>query len=81
MRVLNVYLIPVGLVLWARHAIGLPCAHAGTELGGAFLTGSTLLPASPSVFTTPALGTQLCLMGSAQPAPAGATLIRHVHQC
>lgn len=34
----------------------------GTEIGGAYLTGSVLQPASPGTFTTPALGLDLVLI-------------------
>jgi len=36
--------------------------HTGTELGGAYITGTTLQPCCPSTFTTPAIGTQLVLL-------------------
>eukprot|EP00798_Chlamydomonas_sp_ICE-L_P028925 gene28926-32118_t len=35
----------------------------GTEIGGAFLSGSLLQPQSPSAFSTPALGVNLVLLG------------------
>ena len=34
----------------------------GTEIGGGYITGSLLHNAAPGFFTTPTLGTQLCLM-------------------
>ncbi len=34
----------------------------GTEVGGGYLTGSVLQPASPSTFTTPALGLGICFL-------------------
>ncbi|HEX4045088.1 MAG TPA: AMP-binding protein [Gammaproteobacteria bacterium] len=34
----------------------------GTEIGGAYLTGTVLQPAAPAAFTTPTLGTQLVLL-------------------
>lgn len=37
----------------------------GTEIGGGYVTGSVLQPASPSVFTTPALGLNFMIMKSA----------------
>lgn len=41
----------------------------GTEIGGAFLTGSMLQPASPSTFSTPALCTRLVLLDTTTGAP------------
>lgn len=44
----------------------------GTEIGGAYVTGTVLQPASPSFFTTPALGLDFILLKSAgKMAPAG----------
>jgi len=37
----------------------------GTEIGGAYVTGTVLQPASPSVFTTPALGLDFMILKSA----------------
>ena len=36
----------------------------GTEIGGGFLSGTLLQPASPSTFTTPTLCTRLVLLGT-----------------
>jgi acetyl-CoA synthetase len=45
----------------------------GTEIGGGHITGSVLLPASPSTFNTPALGIDFVILGEDdQPVPAGA---------
>ncbi len=41
----------------------------GTELAGAFITGTSLQPAAPSTFTTPSLGTQV--------GAGGALLVSH----
>ena len=44
----------------------------GTEIGGGYLTGSTVQPASPATFTTPALGLGLYLLDAAnQPITPG----------
>jgi acetyl-CoA synthetase len=44
----------------------------GTEIGGAYITGSVLHPASPATFTTPAFGLDLVLLGEdGQPAHDG----------
>jgi len=44
----------------------------GTEIGGGHMTGSVLLPASPSTFSTPALGMDIVLLDeSGQPAASG----------
>jgi len=44
----------------------------GTELGGGYVTGSLLHPASPATFTTPALGTQMLILDeSSQPSDRG----------
>ena len=46
----------------------------GTEIGGGHLTATVLQPASPSTFTTPALGTRIVLLDdSGQPVSEGAT--------
>lgn len=41
----------------------------GTEIGGAFLTGTMLQPASPSTFSTPALCTRLVLLDTNDGTP------------
>ncbi len=50
-------------LLWHLHftkrGLELP---AGTELGGGYLSGSLLQPQAPGTFSTPTLGTQLCLL-------------------
>ncbi len=44
----------------------------GTEIGGGYITGSVVQPASPSTFTTPALGLDLVILDDAQqPVPIG----------
>jgi acetyl-CoA synthetase len=44
----------------------------GTEIGGGYICGSMLQPASPAVFTTPALGLDFLLLdGEAKPVPEG----------
>ncbi|MGF1533480.1 MAG: AMP-binding protein [Bernardetiaceae bacterium] len=46
----------------------------GTEIGGGYLTGSLLQPASPATFTTPALGMGVYFMDdNHQPVQAGQT--------
>lgn len=51
----------------------------GTEIGGAYITGSVLQPASPATFTTPALGLDICILknnrDSAKPGEAGEVFI------
>ncbi len=45
----------------------------GTEIGGAYITGSLAQPASPASFTTPALGLDLVILdGDGTTAPEGA---------
>jgi hypothetical protein len=50
------------------------CLCSGTELGGAYITGSTLQRCCPATFSTPAVGTQLFLLHGLParqgPAPA-----------
>lgn len=44
----------------------------GTEIGGGYVTGSLLQPASPATFTTPALGLEMLLLdGAGRPAAEG----------
>ena len=44
----------------------------GTEIGGGYLTGSLLQPASPATFSTPALGSDLVVLDEAgQPSATG----------
>jgi acetyl-CoA synthetase len=44
----------------------------GTEIGGGYITGTVLQPASPATFTTPALGLDLVILdGSGQPVADG----------
>jgi acetyl-CoA synthetase len=44
----------------------------GTEIGGGYLTGTLVQPASPATFSTPALGSELVLLDEAgQPADNG----------
>lgn len=44
----------------------------GTEIGGAYITGTLLQPAAPSAFTTPALGLDFVLLNeSGEPAEKG----------
>jgi acetyl-CoA synthetase len=46
----------------------------GTEIGGGHLTGTVLRPASPAVFSTPALGLDLAVLDEAgRPAAPGTT--------
>lgn len=50
----------------------------GTEIGGGYLTGSVVQPASPATFTTPTLGTELRFRdetGTLAPAQAGEVFI------
>ena len=51
----------------------------GTEIGGGYLTGSVVQPASPATFTTPTLGTELCFRdeanGALAPSQAGEVFI------
>jgi acetyl-CoA synthetase len=44
----------------------------GTEIGGGYITGAVLQPASPATFTTPSLGLDLVLLdGNARPVADG----------
>ena len=44
----------------------------GTEIGGAYITGSVVQPASPATFSTPALGLDVCIVDEqGQPADRG----------
>jgi acetyl-CoA synthetase len=46
----------------------------GTEIGGGYITGSVLQPASPAVFTTPALGLEFVILdGEGEPVSEGET--------
>jgi acetyl-CoA synthetase len=46
----------------------------GTEIGGGYVCGSMLQPASPGMFTTPALGLDFVVLdGDSKPVPAGGT--------
>jgi acetyl-CoA synthetase len=46
----------------------------GTEIGGGHITGTVLRPASPAVFSTPALGLDMVVLDEAgRPVPPGAT--------
>ena len=46
----------------------------GTEIGGGYICGSMLQPASPALFTTPALGLDFVVLdGEAKPVPEGGT--------
>jgi acetyl-CoA synthetase len=46
----------------------------GTEIGGGHVTGTLLRPASPAVFSTPALGLDLVVLDEeGRPVPAGTT--------
>lgn len=46
----------------------------GTEIGGGHITGTVVQPASPSTFTTPALGIDVVVLdGSGRPVVEGAT--------
>lgn len=45
----------------------------GTEIGGGYVTGTVVQPASPATFTTPALGLDLVILDEhGKPAPDGA---------
>jgi len=49
----------------------------GTEIGGAYLTGSVVQPCAPATFTTPALGMELACFGpDHQPANPGELFLR-----
>jgi acetyl-CoA synthetase len=43
----------------------------GTEIGGAYVTGTMVQPCAPSTFTTPALGLDLVILDEGIPAPRG----------
>lgn len=44
----------------------------GTEIGGAYITGTLLQPAAPGTFTTPALGTEMVILNEdGEPAEMG----------
>jgi len=48
----------------------------GTEIGGGYITGTLVQPASPATFTTPALGTTITILDDAgQPADEGELFI------
>ena len=48
----------------------------GTEIGGAYLTGTLTLPCAPGVFTTPTLGLDVVILDeSGEPADAGELFI------
>jgi acetyl-CoA synthetase len=43
----------------------------GTEIGGAYITGTVVQPCAPSTFTTPALGLDFVILDDGQPAARG----------
>ncbi len=43
----------------------------GTEVGGAYITGTMVQPCAPSCFTTPALGLDFVILEDGRPAPRG----------
>jgi acetyl-CoA synthetase len=47
----------------------------GTEIGGAYLTGTVIQPCAPSTFTTPALGLDVMILADGQPASVGEAFI------
>jgi acetyl-CoA synthetase len=48
----------------------------GTEIGGGYISGTLVQPASPSTFTTPAFGLDFCILDElGQPAPTGELFI------
>ncbi|MCZ6574418.1 MAG: AMP-binding protein [Planctomycetota bacterium] len=62
------------LWLMSRAAYRAPVIEycGGTEIGGGYITGTVVQPASPATFTTPALGLDLVILGeSGNPAPVG----------
>lgn len=64
------------LWLMSRTSYRVPVVEycGGTEIGGGYVTGTVLRPASPSVFTTPALGLDLVLLDDdARPVSDGET--------
>lgn len=40
------------------------CRSGGTEIGGAFLSGTMLQPCVPATFTTPTMGARVVLLGT-----------------
>jgi acetyl-CoA synthetase len=59
---------------WLMHAAGdVPVIEycGGTEIGGAYVTSTVLVPCVPSLFSTPALGIDLVLMDEDQPGDSG----------
>jgi acetyl-CoA synthetase len=64
------------LWLMSRVGYGAPVIEycGGTEIGGGYITGTMLRPASPAVFTTPALGLDLVVLDEqGAPVPQGGT--------
>ncbi|UCH83463.1 MAG: AMP-binding protein [Candidatus Latescibacterota bacterium] len=48
----------------------------GTEIGGGYISGTVVQPASPSTFSTPAFGLDFCILGDdGTPAPSGELFI------
>ncbi|MGI0148511.1 MAG: AMP-binding protein, partial [Thermoplasmata archaeon] len=43
----------------------------GTEIGGAYITGTMVQPCAPSAFTTPAMGLDFVILDDGEPAPRG----------
>jgi len=43
----------------------------GTEIGGAYITGTLVQPCAPSTFTTPAMGLDFVILDEGRPAPRG----------
>jgi acetyl-CoA synthetase len=43
----------------------------GTEIGGAYITGTLVQPCAPSMFTTPAMGLDFAILDEGRPAPRG----------
>jgi len=59
---------------WLMHAAGdVPVIEycGGTEIGGGYVTSTVLEPCVPSLFSTPALGIDLVLMGEDGPGDSG----------
>ncbi|MDZ7775345.1 MAG: AMP-binding protein [Bacteroidales bacterium] len=53
----------------------------GTEIGGGYMTGTLLQPASPAAFTTPALGLDIIILDDQQqPASEGASIASPFHR-
>lgn len=47
----------------------------GTEIGGAYITGTLVQPAAPATFTTPALGLDFVILDDERPADKGEVFI------